>query len=93
MPSTHPVFSNFADSSTTTRVSTTSGGMASGVSATEMVNILFLIWATFAIFWMVQGAGLFYSGLSKRKSALSQAAMSLVAGATVQVQWYIWVSN
>lgn len=73
-------------------MATTSGTLAPGFSSVEMTNIIFLIWASFAIFWMVQGAGLFYSGLSKRKSALSQAAMSLVVAAVVQVQWYIWVS-
>lgn len=64
---------------------------STGESGTEMATVAFLIWATFAIFFMVQGAGLFYSGLSKRKSALTQAALSLAVAATVQVQWFIWV--
>lgn len=84
--------SNTIAGSLARRLSTASGGMAEGFSAAEMTNIAFLIWASFAIFWMIQGAGLFYCGLSKRKSALTQAAMSLVATAVVQIQWYIWVS-
>ncbi|ANB13333.1 ammonium permease MEP3 [Sugiyamaella lignohabitans] len=52
-------------------------------------NILFMIFSTFAIFWMVQGAGLFYSGLTRRKSALIQAVYSLLALAIVSIQWFL----
>ena len=63
---------------------------SSELSSEEMVNIAFMLWASFSVFLMVQGAGLFYSGLSKRKSALTQAVLSLVTAATVEIQWFIW---
>ncbi|KAF5097761.1 hypothetical protein D0Z00_002280 [Geotrichum galactomycetum] len=56
----------------------------------ELANIAFLAWSSFSIFLMIQGAGLFYSGLSKRKSALTQAALSLIVTAVVQIQWFVW---
>lgn len=53
----------------------------------DSANTLFMIFNTFVIFFMIQGAGLFYCGLSRRKSALVQAAYSLVTMAIVSVQW------
>lgn len=61
------------------------------IAVSDLVSIAFLIWATFSVFLMIQGTGLFYAGLSRRKAALTQAAVSMVVIAVVQVQWFIWV--
>lgn len=66
------------------------GTSSDTMTASELANIAFLAWSSFSIFLMIQGAGLFYSGLSKRKSALTQAALSLVVTAVVQIQWFVW---
>lgn len=53
----------------------------------DAANTLFMVFSTFVIFFMIQGAALFYSGLSRRKSALIQAVYSLVAMSIVSIQW------
>lgn len=77
-------------SSTERVVQTGSGSVSDVMTAAELANIAFLVWASFSIFLMVQGVSLFYSGLSKRKSALTQAALSLIITAVVQIQWFVW---
>lgn len=64
--------------------------MSTDIDVKELINIAFLAWTSFSVFFMIQGAGLFYSGLSKRKSALAQAALSLVVVAIIQIQWFVW---
>ena len=39
---------------------------------------------------MIPGVGLFYSGLSRRKSALSLIMLSLISAAVVDFQWFFW---
>lgn len=39
---------------------------------------------------IVPGAGFFYAGLARRKSALSLLWLSLMSMAVVSVQWFVW---
>ena len=39
---------------------------------------------------MIPGVGLFYSGLARRKSALSLIMLSLLSIAIVDFQWFFW---
>ncbi|CAA7268894.1 unnamed protein product [Cyclocybe aegerita] len=53
-------------------------------------DIGFII-ATMALVWiMVPGVGLFYSGLLRRKNALSMIYTSLASIAVVSFQWFFW---
>ena len=49
------------------------------------------ILASTALVWlMVPGVGFFYSGLARRKSALSLIWLSLISIAVVSFQWFFW---
>ncbi|KAJ3497168.1 hypothetical protein NLJ89_g10385 [Agrocybe chaxingu] len=53
-------------------------------------DIGFII-ATMALVWiMVPGVGLFYSGLLRRKNALSMIYTALASVAVVSFQWFFW---
>lgn len=39
---------------------------------------------------MIPGVGFFYSGLARRKSALSLILLSLMATGIVSFQWFFW---
>ena len=39
---------------------------------------------------MVPGLGFLYSGLARRKSALSMTWACMAAGSIINVQWYFW---
>lgn len=39
---------------------------------------------------MIPGVGFFYSGLARRKSALSLIWLSIMATAVVSFQWFFW---
>ncbi|KAK3388849.1 ammonium transporter AmtB-like domain-containing protein [Sordaria brevicollis] len=53
-------------------------------------DISFLILCTALILLMIPGVGFFYSGLSRRKSALSLMFLSILACAVTCIQWFIW---
>ncbi|ORY87542.1 ammonium transporter MEP2 [Protomyces lactucae-debilis] len=68
-----------------------------GDSATENLNLFFqtgdvafILVATSMVWLMVPGIAFFYSGLARRKSALSMLWICMVAVAITQFQWYFW---
>lgn len=46
--------------------------------------------ATALVLLMIPGVGFFYSGLARRKSALSLICLSILATAVVTFQWFFW---
>ncbi|KAG9239487.1 putative ammonium transporter 1 [Amylocarpus encephaloides] len=70
---------------------------AGGDSLTEDLNIFYnagdiawMITATALVLLMIPGVGFFYSGLARRKSALSLIWLSIMATAVVSFQWFFW---
>ncbi|CZS90226.1 hypothetical protein WAI453_004267 [Rhynchosporium graminicola] len=68
-----------------------------GDSLTEDLNIYyesgdisFMIICTALVLLMIPGVGFFYSGLARRKSALSLIWLSVMATAVVSFQWFFW---
>ena len=53
-------------------------------------NIAWLITATALVLLMIPGVGFFYSGLARRKSALSLLWLSIMGTAVVSFQWFLW---
>jgi Amt family ammonium transporter len=49
-----------------------------------------IIAATALVWIMIPGVGFFYSGLARRKSALSLIWLSLMSVAVVSFQWFFW---
>lgn len=60
--------------------------MASVKHDTDTIVIV----ATALVWLMIPGLGLFYSGLLRRKNALSMLFLSLVGIAVASFQWWIW---
>ncbi|KAL1303876.1 hypothetical protein AAFC00_000330 [Neodothiora populina] len=56
----------------------------------ETGDISWIITSTALVLLMIPGVGLFYSGLVRRKSALSLLWLSLKATAVVSFQWFFW---
>ena len=68
-----------------------------GDSLTENLNVFYesgdiawMITATALVLLMIPGVGFFYSGLARRKSALSLIWLSVMATAVVSFQWFFW---
>ncbi|KAI5926791.1 ammonium permease [Camillea tinctor] len=68
-----------------------------GDSLTENLNIWYesgdvawMITATALVLLMIPGVGFFYSGLARRKSALSLIWLSVMATAVTTFQWFFW---
>ncbi|KAG9245023.1 putative ammonium transporter [Calycina marina] len=68
-----------------------------GDSLTEDLNIYYesgdiawMITCTALVLLMIPGVGFFYSGLARRKSALSLIWLSIMATAVVSFQWFFW---
>jgi Amt family ammonium transporter len=53
-------------------------------------NIAWIIAATALVWIMIPGVGFFYSGLLRRKNALSMIWLSMVTLAVVSFQWFFW---
>ena len=49
-----------------------------------------MITSTALVLLMIPGVGFFYSGLARRKSALSLLWISIMAVAVVSLEWFIW---
>ncbi|PVH86139.1 Rh-like protein/ammonium transporter, partial [Cadophora sp. DSE1049] len=71
--------------------------MTGGDSLTEDLNIYYesgdiawMITSTALVLLMIPGVGFFYSGLARRKSALSLIWLSVMATAVVSFQWFFW---
>ena len=56
----------------------------------ESGDIAWMITATALVLLMIPGVGFFYSGLARRKSALSLIWLSIMATAVVSFQWFFW---
>lgn len=68
-----------------------------GNSLTEDLNVYYtsgdiawLITSTALVLLMIPGVGFFYSGLARRKSALSLIWLSIAAAASISFQWFFW---
>ncbi|UJR37072.1 hypothetical protein I4U23_029776 [Adineta vaga] len=55
----------------------------------DTASLTWILVATAMIWIMIPGIGLFYSGMTKRKSALSLLWLSLMAMAVTSVQWFL----
>jgi len=53
-------------------------------------DIAWMITSTALVLLMIPGVGFFYSGLARRKSALSLLWLSMVATGLVSFQWFLW---
>ncbi|KAK2464726.1 hypothetical protein APHAL10511_003302 [Amanita phalloides] len=53
-------------------------------------DIAFVLSGMALVFIMVPGVGFFYSGLLRRKNALSMIHMSMLCVAVVSFQWFFW---
>jgi Amt family ammonium transporter len=49
-----------------------------------------MLTSTALVLLMIPGVGFFYSGLARRKSALSLLWLSVMATAVVSFQWFFW---
>ncbi|KAL1644757.1 ammonium transporter Amt1 [Diplodia intermedia] len=68
-----------------------------GDSLTEDFNVYYqsgdiawILTSTALVLLMIPGVGFFYSGLARRKSALSLIWLSVMATAVVSFQWFFW---
>ncbi|KAF2093089.1 ammonium transporter 1 [Rhizodiscina lignyota] len=68
-----------------------------GNSLTEDLNVYYasgdiawMITSTALVLLMIPGVGFFYSGLARRKSALSLLWLSVMATAVISFQWFFW---
>ncbi|KAK4949890.1 ammonium transporter Amt1 [Elasticomyces elasticus] len=71
--------------------------MTGGNSLTEDLNVYYnagdiawMITSTALVLLMIPGVGFFYSGLARRKSALSLIWLSIAATALISFQWFFW---
>ncbi|KAK4216013.1 ammonium transporter [Rhypophila decipiens] len=53
-------------------------------------DIAWMIMSTALVLLMIPGVGFFYSGLARRKSALSLIWLSVMATAVTTFQWFFW---
>jgi len=53
-------------------------------------DIAWLITSTALVLLMIPGVGFFYSGLARRKSALSLIWLSITSAALISFQWFFW---
>ncbi|KAL2885962.1 ammonium transporter [Ceratocystis lukuohia] len=56
----------------------------------ESGDIGWVITATALVLLMIPGVGFFYSGLARRKSALSLIWLSVMSAAVTSFQWFFW---
>ena len=68
-----------------------------GNSLTQDLNVFYnagdiawMITSTALVLLMIPGVGFFYSGLARRKSALSLIWLSIAAAALISFQWFLW---
>ena len=68
-----------------------------GDSLTQDLNVYYaagdfawILTSSALVLLMIPGVGFFYSGLARRKSALSLIWLSMLAIAVVGFQWFLW---
>ncbi|MCJ1394029.1 ammonium transporter Amt1 [Xylographa bjoerkii] len=68
-----------------------------GNSLTENLNVFYesgdiawMLTSTALVLLMIPGVGFFYSGLARRKSALSLIWLSMMATGVISFQWFFW---
>lgn len=67
--------------------------MSTSQSFSQRYNVGDIAWMSVAgplVLLMIPGAGLFYSGLTRRKSALSLFFLPIFAACIVFFQWFLW---
>lgn len=67
---------------------TSADGATSGVY--NLGNIAWTLASTALVWIMIPGVGFFYSGLLRRKNALSMIYLSMMCVAVVSFQWFFW---
>ncbi|KXJ92523.1 ammonium permease [Microdochium bolleyi] len=67
-----------------------SSGSASFDVFYQSGNLAWIMICSALVLLMIPGVGLFYSGLARRKSALSLIMLSLLSIAIVDFQWFFW---
>lgn len=60
------------------------------VSNYDTGDVSYILGSTLCVFFMIPGLGFLYSGLARRKSALSMIWLSIMAGCTGMVVWWFW---
>ncbi|KAI1824142.1 ammonium transporter [Xylaria intraflava] len=69
-------------------------GYSSGLSDLNVFyeggDFAWIITSTALVLLMIPGVGFFYSGLARRKSALSLIMLSMLSIAVVDFQWFFW---
>ncbi|KAI0470765.1 ammonium transporter [Xylariaceae sp. FL0804] len=53
-------------------------------------NFAWILTSSALVLLMIPGVGFFYSGLARRKSALSLILLSMLSVAVVEFQWFFW---
>jgi Amt family ammonium transporter len=52
--------------------------------------LVFLVTCAVLVLLMIPGVGFFYSGLARRKSALTLILLSMISVAVISFQWFFW---
>ncbi|KAG9311495.1 ammonium transporter AmtB-like domain-containing protein [Chiua virens] len=63
---------------------------SSGSGVYNLGDIAWTLASTALVFIMIPGVGFFYSGLLRRKNALSMIYVSMMTAAMVSFQWFFW---
>ncbi|KAN0086300.1 Ammonium transporter AmtB-like domain containing protein [Tylopilus felleus] len=63
---------------------------SSGSGVYNLGDIAWTLASTALVFIMIPGVGFFYSGLLRRKNALSMIYLSMMTVAVVSFQWFFW---
>ncbi|KAF8554495.1 ammonium transporter [Imleria badia] len=67
-----------------------SGDLVSPYGVYNLGDIAWTLASTALVFIMIPGVGFFYSGLLRRKNALSMIYLSMMTVAMVSFQWFFW---
>jgi len=63
---------------------------STGSGVYNLGDIAWVLASTALVFIMIPGVGFFYSGLLRRKNALSMIYLSMMSVAMVSFQWFFW---
>jgi Amt family ammonium transporter len=65
-------------------------GKAPFLTASQSGDIAWILTSTALVLLMIPGVGFFYSGLARRKSALSLIWLCMMSIGIVSFQWFFW---